>query len=163
MCLFLPSHACLHVDICHANLDNGAQLAGGPLVYASLPAASMWRGRMEKGCVGLFVAGTELSFIGRRMGEYAAGESLAQEGGRATGCYLLSSVFFHGPQRREYAAGEFLAQEGERAEEIFYIEAGAAEICYSRRQAADEDLLDDAVRPLAICPTAASVDGRNGN
>lgn len=52
-------------------------------------------------------------------------------------------------QRREYAAGEYLAQEGERAEEIFYIEAGAVEICYSRRQAADEDLLDDAVRPPA--------------
>ena len=51
-------------------------------------------------------------------------------------------------QRREYAAGEYLAQEGERADEIFYIEAGAVEICYSRRQAADEDLLDDAVRPL---------------
>ena len=41
----------------------------------------------------------------------------------------------------------YLAHEGARAEEIFYIEAGAVEICYSRRQAVDEDLLDDAVRP----------------
>lgn len=49
-------------------------------------------------------------------------------------------------QAQTYAAGEYLAREGERAGEILYIECGAVEICYSRRQAADEDLLDDAVR-----------------
>jgi hypothetical protein len=48
-------------------------------------------------------------------------------------------------QARHFEAGEYLAREGDRADEIFYIETGEVEICFSRRENVDEDLLDDAV------------------
>lgn len=55
---------------------------------------------------------------------------------------MLSPLF----EERCYTRGGYLAREGEPADALFYIEEGEAEICFSRKQRADEDLVDDDVR-----------------
>ena len=52
---------------------------------------------------------------------------------------VLSPLF----EERCYKSGAYLAREGQAADSLIYIEEGAADICFSMRQRADEDLLDD--------------------
>ena len=52
---------------------------------------------------------------------------------------VLSPLF----EERCYKGGAYLAKEGQAADSLIYIEEGAADICFSMRQRADEDLLDD--------------------
>lgn len=51
---------------------------------------------------------------------------------------LLSPLF----EERCYTKGGLLAREGEPADTLFYVEEGEAEICFSIKQRADEDLVD---------------------
>ena len=52
---------------------------------------------------------------------------------------VLSPMF----EERCYKSGAYLAKEGQAADSLIYIEEGEADICFSMRQRADEDLLDD--------------------
>ena len=52
---------------------------------------------------------------------------------------VLSPLF----EERCYKGGAYLAAEGHAADSLIYIEEGEADICFSMRQRADEDLLDD--------------------
>ena len=52
---------------------------------------------------------------------------------------VLSPLF----EERCYKGGAYLAREGQAADSLIYIEEGEADICFSMRQRADEDLLDD--------------------
>ena len=52
---------------------------------------------------------------------------------------VLSPLF----EERCYKSGAYLAKEGQAADSLIYIEEGEADICFSMRQRADEDLLDD--------------------
>jgi hypothetical protein len=61
---------------------------------------------------------------------------------------MLSPLF----EERCYRKGGYLAKEGQPADTLFYIEEGEAEICFSRRQRADEDLVDEDVRALGLPP-----------
>lgn len=51
---------------------------------------------------------------------------------------MLSPLF----EERCYTRGGMLAREGDPADTLFYIEEGEAEICFSIKQRADEDLVD---------------------
>lgn len=53
----------------------------------------------------------------------------------------LSPLF----EERCYANGGSLAREGEAADALFYVEEGTVQICFSRKQRPDEDLVDSEV------------------
>ena len=53
----------------------------------------------------------------------------------------LSPLF----EERCYASGGLLACEGDPADTLFYVEEGTAQICFSRKQRPDEDLVDSEV------------------
>jgi CRP-like cAMP-binding protein len=58
----------------------------------------------------------------------------------------LSPLF----EERCYARGGLLAREGEPADSLFYVEEGTVEICFSRKQRPDEDLVDEEARFLSL-------------
>lgn len=55
---------------------------------------------------------------------------------------MLSPLF----EERCYTKGGLLAREGDPADTLFYIVEGEAEICFSIKQRADEDLIDSEAR-----------------
>ena len=61
---------------------------------------------------------------------------------------VLSPLF----EERCYKGGAYLAREGQAADSLIYIEEGEADICFSMRQRADEDLLDDE-EEVCTCPS----------
>ena len=64
---------------------------------------------------------------------------------------MLSPLF----EERCYKGGAYLAREGQAADSLIYIEEGEADICFSMRQRADEDLLDDEEEEVCTCPFRA--------
>ena len=63
---------------------------------------------------------------------------------------VLSPLF----EERCYKGGAYLAREGQAADSLIYIEEGEADICFSMRQRADEDLLDDEEEEeVCTCPS----------
>jgi hypothetical protein len=76
------------------------------------------------------------------------------EGGGDTSDSLEALVAALSPlfEERCYKGGAYLAREGEAADSLIYIEDGEADICFSMRQRADEDLLDDE-EEVSACPS----------
>ncbi len=61
---------------------------------------------------------------------------------------MLSPLF----EERCYTRGGMLAREGDPADTLFYIEEGEAEICFSIKQRADEDLVESEASSATSLP-----------